>query len=93
MKTLTVYLALLALVVSGPSYAAARTVTLDIPGMNCPVCPITIKKALNKVTGVSEAKVNFEQRQATVTFYDAQTTVEALIKATTNAGFASTLKK
>lgn len=93
MKTLTVGLSLLALLASAPLFAATQTVTLDIPGMDCPVCPITIKKALNKVDGVSQAAVNFDQRQATVTFDDAKTNVEALIKATTNAGYASTLKK
>jgi mercuric ion binding protein len=93
MKTQSVGLSLLALLASAPLFAATRTVTLDIPGMDCPVCPITIKKALNKVDGVSQAAVNFDQRQATVTFDDAKTSVEALIKATANAGYASTLKK
>lgn len=93
MKTLTICLSLLTLLASAPLFAATQTVTLDIPGMDCPVCPITIKKALNNVAGVSQTAVNFETRQATVTFDDAQTTVDALIKATTNAGYASTLKK
>ena len=93
MKTLTTYLSLLSLLASTPLFAASQSVTLDIPGMDCPVCPITIKKTLNNVAGVSQAAVNFETRQATVTFDDAKTTVDALIKATTNAGYVSTLKK
>jgi mercuric ion binding protein len=93
MKALTISLSLLALLASAPLFAATRTVTLDIPGMDCAVCPITIKKALHNVAGVDQATVNFEQRQASVTFDDAKTSVDALIKATTDAGYASTVKK
>ena len=28
-----------------------------LPGMTCPTCPITVKKALNKVDGVSKVEV------------------------------------
>jgi mercuric ion binding protein len=66
---------------------------LDVSGMTCATCPIVVKKALTKVTGVTHVEVSFEERQATVTFDDAKTTVEALTKATTNAGFPSTVKK
>jgi mercuric ion binding protein len=40
--------------------------------------------------GVTRAEVSFEKRQATVTFDDAKN-VEALTRATTNAGYPSTL--
>jgi len=59
--------------------------------MDCPVCPITVKQALTKVPGVTRAEVSFERRLATVTFDDAKTNVEALMHATTNAGFPSML--
>lgn len=75
------------------AFAAIKTVTLSVPTMDCPVCPITVKKALTKVAGVSHAEVNFEKRQATVTFDDAKTQLEALTQATTNAGYPSTLVK
>lgn len=84
---------LAALLASAPSFTATQTITLDIPGMDCPVCPITLKQALHNVTGVGQTTVNVGQRQATVSFDDAQTTVDALIKAATDAGYASTLKK
>lgn len=71
--------------------AAERTVMLSLPTMDCPVCPITIKKALSKVTGVVHADVRFENRQATVTFDDAKTDPEALMRATRDAGYPSTL--
>jgi len=59
--------------------------------MDCPVCPITVKQALTKVPGVTWAEVSFEKRQATVTFDDAKTNVEALTHATKNAGYPSKL--
>jgi periplasmic mercuric ion binding protein len=73
--------------------AAERTVTLSLPTMDCPVCPITVKRALNKVDGVDKAVVDFDRRQATVTFNDAKTNAGQLIKATTNAGYPSTVLK
>jgi periplasmic mercuric ion binding protein len=71
-------------------WAATKTVTLNVPGMTCPACPITIKKALNKVQGVSNVDVNHEKKQAVVTFDDAKTDTETLVKATTDAGYPST---
>ena len=75
---------------STPVLAATKTVTLDVPGMTCPTCPITIKKALSKVQGVSRVAVNYEKKQAVVTFDDAKTDTKTLVKATTDAGYPST---
>lgn len=80
-----------AAVLTCPVWAAARTVTLAVPSMDCPVCPITVKKALTGVPGVSRVEVNFDKRVAIVTFDDAKTSVEALTQATRNAGYPSTL--
>ena len=74
-----------------PVWAATDTVTLSVPTMDCPVCPITVKKALTKMPGVSQVEVSFDKRLATVTFDDSKTTIDALVKATTNAGYPSTL--
>ena len=35
--------------------------------MTCAVCPITVKKALEKVPGVTNAKVDFDKETASVT--------------------------
>lgn len=70
-----------------------KTITLNVPGMTCKFCPITIRKALEKVPGVTEVKAEFETKTATVTFEPTKTNSEALIKATANAGYPSTLKK
>lgn len=78
---------------SASTWAASKTVTLKVPGMTCPTCPITVKKALNKVDGVSKVEFRYEKKQAIVTFDDAKTDTKALIKATTNAGFPSEEEK
>ncbi|MBA3949949.1 MAG: mercury resistance system periplasmic binding protein MerP [Acidobacteria bacterium] len=92
MKTLLALSAAILLLAS-PTWAGPRTVTLDVPGMTCSACPITVKKALTKVDGVRKVDVDFEKREAVVTFDDAKTTVAALTKATKDAGYPSTVKE
>ena len=78
-------------VLAAPAWSAPRTVTLALPTMDCPVCPITVKKALGKVDGVSRAELDFAKRQAVVQFDDAKTSAEALARATKDAGYPSTV--
>ena len=90
MKQLLTVLALSA-ALSTPTWAAMQTVTLSVPGMTCASCPITVKKALNKVEGVEHIEVNLEKKEAVVTFDDAKTQVEALLEAIKNAGYPSSI--
>lgn len=73
--------------------ARPQTVTLDVQHMTCAVCPVTVKKSLEKVPGVSEAKVDFERKTAAVKFDADKTAPAALVKATTDAGYPSTVRK
>ena len=73
--------------------AENKTVTLDVPGMTCEICPITIKKALNKVPGVIAVKSDFENKTTAVTFNPEKTNIQAITKATANAGYPSSVKK
>lgn len=73
--------------------AAPQTVTLDVPGMTCAACPITVKMSLQKVDGVTKTSVVYDKREAIVTFDDSKTNVAALTKATADAGYPSTVKK
>ncbi len=79
----------LVILASFASQAAEKTVTLAVPGMNCVTCPITIKKALEKVPGVISAEVSYTTKLARVSFDDEQASVHALTQATTNAGYPS----
>lgn len=78
-----------ALALTAPSWASPKTVTLNVSGMTCEACPITVKKALQKVPGVSKIDVLYEKKQVVVTFDDSKTNTDALVKATTNAGYPS----
>lgn len=93
MKVLNFLVALALTALTAPSFAGTRTVVLDVPTMNCDLCPITVKKAISKVPGVSFVEVSYEKKEATVTFDDAKASIEALTKATANAGYPSTVKR
>lgn len=71
--------------------AGPQTAVLNVQNMTCSMCSITIHKALDKVPGVIEAKVDYDHKTATVKFDADKTNPSALVKATTNAGFPSTL--
>lgn len=73
--------------------APPQTAVLDVQNMTCGLCPLTVKKSLEKVAGVSQAHVDFAKKTATVTFDADRTNAVALAKATTDAGFPSTVKK
>ena len=49
---------------ASPLWAAPQTVTLSVPGMNCATCPITVKKALTKVSGVSKTALTRATKDA-----------------------------
>lgn len=84
---------LIALLSSTSALAEIQTVMLDVPTMNCVTCPITVKKSLTNVEGVEKAEVTYATKLAVVTYDDEKTNVEALVSATTNAGYPSTLKE
>jgi mercuric ion binding protein len=75
------------------TFAANKMVTLSVPGMYCSACPLTVKKALQKVQGVEKVTATFEPKEAVVTFDDSKTTLEQLRNATANAGYPSTVKE
>lgn len=85
--------ALVLALATSTAMADPKTVTLSVPGMTCPVCPLTVKKALGNVEGVSAVDVDFDKREATVTFDDAKTGPAALRAATADAGYPSTLQR
>lgn len=77
---------------SSAALAEDKTVTLSVPGMYCEMCPATVKKALSKVPGVAKVDASYKDKQAVVTYDDSKTSVEALTKATANAGYPSSVK-
>jgi periplasmic mercuric ion binding protein len=66
-----------------------QTVTLDVQNMTCALCPITVKKALERVPGVTDAKVDFDKKTASISFDPDKANPDALTKATADAGYPS----
>ena len=64
-----------------------KTLSFAIENMTCALCPITVRKAMEQVSGVEAVKVDFEAKTATVIFDPAQATAEAIAAASTNAGY------
>ncbi|TFW13401.1 mercury resistance system periplasmic binding protein MerP [Massilia arenosa] len=82
------------LLLSGSAFAGIpETLTLDVQNMTCAACPITVKKALEQVPGVSEVKIDYERKTATVHLDPDKGKVAMLTKATADAGFPSTVRK
>ena len=94
MKSIPIAILFAALLASASVKAGdARTVTLDVTKMDCAVCPITVRKALERVPGVETAQVDFKTKRAVVAFDSAKTSPEALSRATAAAGFPSSVKQ
>ncbi len=92
MKQLLMFVLLMSSMVT-MAWADSRTVKLSVPSMNCAMCPITVRKALEKVEGVTQANVDYETRSAIVVYDDQKTSVSLLTKATQDAGYPSTVIK
>jgi periplasmic mercuric ion binding protein len=69
-----------------------KLVTLSVSGMTCAGCATGVEKALQNVEGVQKTEVNYDKREAMVTYDDAMTGIEALTKATKRAGYPSAVK-
>lgn len=92
MRLLSRLLPLVLLAALSAFAADSQTAVLDVQNLTCSLCPVTVKKALQKVPGVEDAKVDFDHKTATVKFDPAKANTAALAKATTDAGFPSTLR-
>ena len=77
---------------TSPQVAAAQTTTFAIQNMTCALCPVTVKKAMEGVTGVKSVKVDFDAKTATVTFDPSVTKAAAIAAASTNAGYPASIK-
>lgn len=87
-KTIAGLLAMLAI---GLAQAAPpQQAVLDVGNMTCPACAITIKKALERVAGVVQTTVDTKGGTVVVSFDPERTTVPAVARAITSAGFPAT---
>ena len=92
MKTSSVSAILGAIFLSSTvAFAGEQTVKLSVPGMNCASCPFMVEVVISDVEGVKTVETTLKDRTATVTFDDAETSVDAIRAATAGIGYASTL--
>lgn len=67
--------------------AGKQTTVFSIEKMTCAACPITVKKAMERVDGVKSVKVDFDAKTATVVFDPSTATPDQIGKASTNSGY------
>jgi mercuric ion binding protein len=80
---------------AGIAQAEPRTVVVNVDNATCALCGPIVKMTLQRVSGVTAVDLKeadaFSGAVATVQFDDSITDVQALIDATTNAGYPSHL--
>lgn len=93
MKILPFVLLSAGLFASGAAFAKEQTVTLNVKNATCELCGPIVKRSLNRVSGVLDVQMSETNGAAVakVRFEDSRTNVPALITATTNAGYPSSL--
>lgn len=76
-------------VMSASAQAAAteNQTSFAIENMTCPLCPVTVKKAMEGVSGVKSVVIDFTAKTATVTFDPSKATIATIAAAATNAGY------
>ncbi len=73
--------------------AATETCTLDIGGMTCASCVGRVEKALLKLDGVADARVNLATEAASITYAPELVRLDELTAAVTKAGYTATPRR
>jgi mercuric ion binding protein len=73
-----------------PAMSADQTVSMNVEKMTCAVCPLTVRKAMERVDGVQHVDVDYDTKTATVTFDDTKTTAAEVARASTEVGYPAT---
>src|SRR5512137_1652651 len=69
------------------SKPARESLTIGVAGMHCAACVAAVERALKKVEGVADARVNFASEKATVDFDPQLVTLASLEGAISDAGY------
>ena len=84
---------LMLLGISMSTFAApAQTAVLDVPGMTCPLCPITVKTALLRLPGVQAVTPDLATHTVRVVYDSAKTSTAILLKTSADAGYPATIE-
>jgi len=66
---------------------------LQILGMDCPTCALTIEKRLKKLEGIKEAKVNYMTQNLVITYDPNKIEIPAIEKAIEELGYKIAYKR
>jgi len=69
------------------TFAAERTIKLELLGMHCSMCPVTIQAALDMSDGVESVKVTRKPDHAVIIYDDADTSPAKLVEIVEKAGY------
>lgn len=70
------------LLLSAPAFAGEpKLAMLEVSGMTCSLCPLTVRKALERVPGVLQAKADLDTQRAEAKYDPDKVSPEALAKA------------
>lgn len=63
------------------------TTVINVDGMTCNHCKMSVEKALTNLAGVTKAEVNLAAKNVTVTFEPGKVDITAMKNAITRAGY------
>jgi mercuric ion binding protein len=85
--------ALLLLAAAMSAFAAEpKTAQFEVSGMTCSLCPLTVRKALERVPGVLDANADLVTHSAQARYDPDKVSPEVLAKAVSDAGFPAKIK-
>lgn len=78
---------------SRPPAGLLSAMTVQIDGMTCGGCAAAVQASLSQLKGVSQARVSFEEKSATVQYDPSLLTMDQIQEAVENAGYKATVKR
>ncbi len=79
--------------VSSPAGGELKKVQIPITGMSCASCVAKIEKGLSKMSGISDAKVNFATEKATITFDPSRVHMGDFVSTINDLGYEAGMEK
>lgn len=74
---------------TSPTPDSARHVAIEVGGMTCAGCAVSVKHALNGLDGVYGAEIDVEGSKATVAFAPEKVTIDQIVNAINSTGFSA----
>ena len=62
---------------------------MSVERMTCALCPLTVRKAMERVDGVQHVEVDYDSKTAIVTFDNTKSTVADIAQASADVGYPS----